>query len=134
LRIENRTLLSGVSTFFFPDDAKFGEPLHRVMRQGVNTYDRVILICSQASLTRRGVLNEIEETRKRESRDGGESHLIPIRLDDYLFNNFKDENPEVATFLQDRVVADFTGTEPDNEKFDRQFERLVSALKKAEVK
>jgi len=49
------------------------------MREGVNKFERVIVICSANSLSRRGVLNEIEETLQREARDGGASYLIRIR-------------------------------------------------------
>jgi hypothetical protein len=121
---------AGVETFFFAEHALPGEKLHRLMRRGVNEHDRVILICSQASLDRNGVLNEIEETLAREARDGGAAYLIPIRLDDYLFARWRPANPDVAQALKDRVVADFRGTDSDGAKFDAQLARLLSALRK----
>ena len=77
--------IKGVQAFFFPKHAVPGKRLHTVMREAVNQYDRVILICSKASLDRTGVLNELIETLQREAREGGKDYLIPIRLDDYLF-------------------------------------------------
>lgn len=41
---------NGVRTFFFPEHATPGKKLHRLMRDGVNSFDRVILVCSKASL------------------------------------------------------------------------------------
>lgn len=121
---------NGVTTFFFAEHALPGQKLHRLMRNGVNEHDRVILICSETSLDRRGVLNEIEETLARESRDGGAAYLIPIRLDDYLFSGWNPPNPDVAQAIKDRVVADFRGTEADDAKFGAQLVRLLGALKK----
>lgn len=120
---------NGVRTFFFPEHAEPGEKLHRMMRDGVNKHDRVILICSKASLDRKGVLNEIEETLARESRDGGEAYLIPIRLDDYVFSGWKPSRPDIAQAIRDRVVADFEGTMTDQVKFDAALSKLLRSLR-----
>lgn len=124
---------NGVTTFFFPEHAAPGEKLHRVMRKGINEHERMILICSESSLQRRGVLNEIEEVLTREARDGGASYLIPIRLDDYVFTGWHPPNPDVAQAIRDRVVADFTGTDADQAKFDAQLLKVLSALKSKRV-
>jgi len=121
---------NGVTTFFFAEHAIPGEKLHRIMRRGVNEYDRVILVCSRASLDRKGVLNEIEETIAREARDGGAAYLIPIRLDDYVFAGWNPPNPDMKQTVRDRVVADFEGADPDTAKFDAGVRRLIAALKK----
>lgn len=120
---------SGVKTFFFPDHGVPGQPLHQMMRTGVNEHDRAILVCSRSALDRKGVLNEIEETLRREARDGGVSYLIPIRLDDYVFSGW---NPPgmTAQAVRDRVVADFQGSLADPVKFDTGLSRLLAALRK----
>jgi hypothetical protein len=97
---------NGVRTFFFPEHAELGEKLHDTMRNGVNEHDRVVLVCSKASLDRPGVLNELEEILAREARDGGASYLIPIRLDDYVFNGW---NPGRAVAPDPPLAAPFTG-------------------------
>ncbi|NTX56977.1 toll/interleukin-1 receptor domain-containing protein [Myxococcus sp. CA039A] len=121
---------NGVTTFFFPEHAVPGRKLHRLMREGVNKHDRVILICSQSSLVRLGVLNEIQETLAREARDGGAEYLIPIRLDDYIFKGWSPADPGAAQAIRDRVVADFEGTDSDPAKFNQALLRLLAALKK----
>lgn len=121
---------NGVKTFFFPEHAVPGKRLHRLMREGVNQHDRVVLVCSQASLTRPGVLNEIEETLAREAREGGESYLIPIRLDDYVFSGWAPARPDLAQAIRDRVVADFTGTMADDDAFNAALLKLLAALRK----
>lgn len=124
---------SGVQTFFFPEHAIAGEKLHRMMRRGVNTHDRVILICSKQSLNRKGVLNEIEEVLAREARDGGENYLIPIRLDDFIFTDWKPSRPDIAQTIRDRVIADFSDTLAAPEKFDVEVAKLLRALRKSPV-
>lgn len=129
-QLNDALLKNGVATFFFAKDAIPGKKLHRLMREGVNQHDRVILVCSQASLDRPGVLNEVTETLQREARDGGKEYLIPITLDDYVFSGWKPEDPGVAQAIRDRVVADFKGAETDSAKFNEGLLRLVAALKK----
>jgi hypothetical protein len=122
----------GVTTFFFKDDAPPGEKLHRVMRKGVNEHDRVILICSENSLERPGVLNELEETLARESRDGGNTYLIPVRLDDYVINDWKPSNADLARAVRDRVISDFRNNE-DPETFRAELAKLIGVLKNKPV-
>lgn len=129
-QLNDALLKNGVTTFFFAKDAVPGKKLHRLMREGVNQHDRVILICSRASLDRPGVLNEIAESLQREARDGAKEYLIPITLDDYVFSGWKPEDPGVAQAIKDRVVADFRGAETDPAKFNDGVLRLIAALKK----
>ena len=127
-KLHENLQLRGVRTFFFPEHAEPGERLHRIMRKGVNDFDRVILICSRQSLDRPGVLNEIEEVLAREARDGGASYLIPVRLDDYVFNGWAPPNSDIAQAVRDRVVANFEDAIRDNRHFEEATEKLFSVL------
>lgn len=129
-KLNDALLKNGVTTFFFAKDAIPGRKLHRLMREGVNQHDRVILVCSQASLDRPGVLNEVTETLQREARDGGKEYLIPITLDDYVFTGWKPEDAGLAQAIRDRVVANFQGANADPAKFNDGVLRLIAALKK----
>ena len=129
-KLNDALLKNGVTTFFFAKDAIPGRKLHRTMRDGVNSHDRVILICSKASLDRPGVVNEITETLQREARDGGKEYLIPITLDDHVFSGWKPDDPGVAQAIRDRVVADFRGADTDKGVFDAGVLKLIGALKK----
>jgi hypothetical protein len=120
---------NGVTTFLFCEDAVPGDRLHRMMHREVNRHDRVILICSRASLGRPGLQNELEQTLAREAKDGGREYLIPIRLDDYLFEGWKPDRPDLKEQVCNRVVADFRGAESDA-KFGEALTRLLRALQK----
>jgi len=78
-----------------------------------------------------GVMTEIVETLSRESRDGAdEEYLIPIRLDDYVFTDWKPKREDVAQTIRDRVIADFRGADVDDAKFNRELCKLLKALRK----
>jgi hypothetical protein len=125
-KINQKIKAKGVKTWFFPVDALPGQKLHRMMHDGVNKYDRVLLICSKDSLTRPGVLNEIERVLEREAKEGGSSVLIPITLDDFVFSDWAPEREDLADQLRSRVIT--TVDVNDQNKFDEQIERIVTAL------
>jgi TIR domain len=129
-RINDALKAHGVTTWFFADDAIPGTPLHRAMRDGVNQHDRVLLICSKASLSRTGVRNEIEEVLRRQAREAGQARLIPITIDDYAFTDWKNDNPDAAQPVLDLIVADFRGADTDAAKFDAGVRKLIAALNK----
>ena len=64
-RLANALRDNGVRVFFSQRMQRPGQKLHHVMRDGINQYDRMILVCSRASLNREGVTNEIEEALSR---------------------------------------------------------------------
>ncbi|ENM3756970.1 toll/interleukin-1 receptor domain-containing protein [Vibrio cholerae] len=115
---------NGVQTWFFEDDAEFGQKLHQMMRQNIGKYDRVLLICSEQSLSRNGVLNEIEQALAKEAREGGSSRILPLATDSFVFSEqFK--ATEVGQELNDRVIGDFSN--PEN--YERNLVRLLSTLR-----
>lgn len=117
----------GVKTWFFPDDALPGEKLHRVMHEGVNNHDRVLLVCSKDSLSRNGVLNEIERALEREAREGGSEILIPITLDEFVYSNWARERTDIAEQIRSRVIAKMPCS--NNEVDDKSILKIVSVLK-----
>jgi uncharacterized protein YjbI with pentapeptide repeats len=129
-RLRDILIYNGVRTFLFSRDAIPGQPLHKVMRDGVAAHDRIIVVCSEVSLDRPGVQNEIELTLRREAREGGKAYLIPVILDDYLFH-WKPNRFELAQELRDRVVADFRGAEDDELMFKQGITDLLRALRRS---
>lgn len=127
-RLERELLRFGAKTFMFQRHAEPGKKLHRVMRDAINEFDRVVLICSKSSLDRPGVRNEIEEALQREAREGGKAILIPITLDDYVLKDWAPDYPGLAQAIRDRVVADFQNALHDDRALRDGVFRLLQAL------
>ncbi|GIC75611.1 toll/interleukin-1 receptor domain-containing protein [Moritella sp. F3] len=125
-RLNSNLKSHGIPTWFFPDDSIPGQKLHRMMHEGVNQHDKVLLICSEASLTRAGVLNEIERVLEREAKEGGTDILIPVTLDNFVFNEWNPERPDIAEQLRSRVIIN---ANPDGESYKKQIDKLISALR-----
>lgn len=117
----------GIRTWFFPDDALPGEKLHRVMHEEINRHERVLLICSEGSLSRPGVLNEIERVLEREAKEGGSSVLIPVTLDDYVYSDWAPSRQDVAEQIRSRVIVKID-RQPGGKLDSKQLEKLVKAL------
>jgi len=132
-KLRNALSAIGARTWLFRDDAIPGQKLHRVMRKGVNDHDRVVLICSEKSLMRSGVRNEIEQVLVREAREGGSSRLLPVTIDEYIFSpktEFARKHPVLRDEILIRVVADFKGAVGDEATFQTAVSRLALALGK----
>ena len=66
-----------------------------------------------------------------EARRGGDTCLIPIRLDDYVLSEeFMPKNPDHRDLIISRVVGDFRGADTDETIFKAAFPRLLDALRK----
>lgn len=128
--INNYLKIHRIQTWFFPDDAVVGQKLHRVMSTGVTMHDRVLLICSLASLNRNGVLNELERVLEREAREGGTDILLPVTIDDYVFSSWAPSRPDLAQQLRARVIARFPTGDAATPAFLHAAGKLVSALRK----
>lgn len=118
----------GIKTWFFPDDALPGQKLHRMMHEGINSHDRVLLICSNASLIRPGVLNEIERVLEREAKEGGSEILIPVTLDEYVYQDWAPTRRDVADQIRSRVITKIDLQPSSENGFNMQLEKLVKAL------
>jgi hypothetical protein len=120
----------GVVVFFFPETARLGERIDAEVFRQIHEHDRVLLICSKESLERPGVTHEIRETLDREARDGGATYLLPITLDDYVFNGFRERHSDLAERLSRRIIGDFRGTKRSRADFDKAMHRVADALTK----
>jgi len=107
-----------------------GQNIYDEVDRGIRLWDKVLLCASEASLTSWWVDGEIEKAFQKErtiltERGTRVRALIPLNLDGYLFKWQSGK----ASVVTERLAADFTGWEHDNAKFEREFERLVRALR-----
>jgi len=122
----------GVTSFHYSFDAKLGELNANLMHRRIREHDRVVIVCSAASLTRTGVRSELNKLRDRENRVGERSCLIPVTVDDYVFGEeLKASDPKLTEFLCDRMAVDFRQTSENQPDFGDAVLRLEETLKRS---
>jgi uncharacterized protein YjbI with pentapeptide repeats len=109
-----------------------GQDIMEEVDRGIRLWDKVLLCCSQHSLSSWWVDNEITTAFDKErllTRDRGQKTLalVPLNLDGYLFSG-NWQSGKKAQILS-RLAADFTGWQRDKQKFETQMERLLRAMR-----
>jgi hypothetical protein len=122
---------NGVRVWYFPEDAKWGEPVWGEIDSSIKKYDKLIVVCSENSLQSPKVLREIDRALEREDNER-KNILFPISIDDYIFakdaqGNDKWQLPRRADVIA-KVVGDFSGWDTDAAKSDKAFDKLLKGL------
>lgn len=127
----------GIRCWKWNCNAKTGNDLWEEIDQAIHKYDKLLLVASKVSLTSPAVNREIERAIRREDElydqknkgmyTGSTNVLFPIRLDDYIFENW--ENPRKADVTK-KVIADAREWKKEAEKYTKLVDKLSSDLKK----
>lgn len=111
---------------------RVGDRLQPEINEAIRVWDKTLLCCSEQSLTSEWVEKEIvsafhKEHILRERLKEEVLVLIPLDLDGYLFS--AECKCTYAPQLGERLAARFKGWETDSNLLDREFEKVVAAMR-----
>jgi hypothetical protein len=115
----------GVTCWYFPVSATWGETVWSEIDEAVKLYDKLIVICSERSLQSAPVLREIERALQPEDREA-KNIVFPVRIDNYLFEHW--DHPRKADVLS-KVIGDFRAWSRDDE-YSEALRRILSSLQR----
>ena len=126
-RLSQDLKANGVACWYFPESAAWGQSVWGEINRGIQIYDRLLLVCSEHSLTSGPVLRELERALQREDderRQTGVNRqiLFPITLDNYVFDKW--QHARRADVLA-KVIGNFQGTKRSRTKYDAAFAELL---------
>jgi hypothetical protein len=133
LRLYDSLQSNGIRCWFDEKQLLPGQDISRELERGIHLWDKFLLCASKNSLTSWWVEDEIKTTLEKERalrKERGKPvlKLIPLNLDDYMFN------PEwnlgvLANEIRLRVAADFRDWEKPSSNFAQQVDRVIKALR-----
>jgi hypothetical protein len=131
-QLHDRLQGMGIRCWLDEKELNPGDDLYHGIDRGIRIWDKVLLCASKHSLKSWWVDNEITIALERErelskSTKAKPLKIIPLNLDGYMFKDYWKSGHRAM--LRKRVAADFRNWKTDADEFDRQFERVVKALK-----
>jgi hypothetical protein len=131
-RLVRRLRSNGVRVWFAPEDLQPGQKINEEVGKAIETFDRVILVLSEASMKSRWVQSEVRRAIQRESEEGARV-LFPLSIVPFgavreweLFDS--DLGSDLAATVREYFIPDFSTWE-DEDRFDEQVLTLLEGLR-----
>ena len=123
----------GVRCWFAPHDIMGGRKIHEQIDEAIRAHDKLLLILSEHSMASDWVGTEIASAREREAREKKQM-LFPITIAPFeevkQWKKFDaDRGTDSAREIREYYIPDFSGWDSDHAGYQREFEKLVGALK-----
>ncbi|HXD29513.1 MAG TPA: toll/interleukin-1 receptor domain-containing protein [Pyrinomonadaceae bacterium] len=135
-RLHSRMRSENLRVWYAPEDLKGGRKLHEEIFRAIQVHDKLLLVLSEDSMKSEWVITEIRRAGRVE-REENRRKLFPIRLVDFeaiqKWECFDaDSHKDLAAELREYYIPDFS-TWKDHDAFEREFAKLLSALKAEQV-
>ncbi len=123
----------GVRCWFAPHDIMGGRKIHEQIAEAIRVHDKLLLILSEHSMASDWVGTEIANAREREAREKKQM-LFPITIAPFeevkQWKKFDaDRGKDSAREIREYYIPDFSNWDRDNGAYQKEFEKLVTALK-----
>ncbi len=125
-RLHDRLQGVGIRCWLDEHQLNVGDKLQPTIYDAIRVYDKVILCCSETSLKSWWVEKEFEHVIAKEE-DFNEPLLIPVALDNYLFEQSADKW-FIGEIRKKRLVQSFENWK-DHDAFEAAFAKVVKALR-----
>ncbi|MCA9893151.1 MAG: toll/interleukin-1 receptor domain-containing protein [Anaerolineae bacterium] len=133
-KLYNTLQNAGIRCWFAPDRILPGERIDSAIHDGIQQSAKVVFCASKSSLTEKWWVDfEVDKAFKKArdlQREQGKNIdvIIPLNLDNYIFSKEFDQHPKRSIF--EMIHAEnFVGWEEDTDKYNRQVERVILALR-----
>ncbi|GAB5491050.1 MAG: pentapeptide repeat-containing protein [Phototrophicaceae bacterium] len=124
---------ASIRCWYAPEQLLPGQRIDEGIHRGIQYWDKVLFCASKSSLTEKWWVDfEVDKAFKKSrdlQRERGEQVgiLIPLNLDNYMFNDEYKNHPRASQF-ETTLAADFVGWKNDMDKFNREVKRIIKAL------
>ena len=110
-----------------------GRKIHEQLDEAIRLHDKLLLILSEHSMASGWVGTEIANARQREAREKKQM-LFPITIAPFeevkQWKKFDaDRGTDSAREIREYYIPDFSNWDRDNGAYQKEFEKLVAALK-----
>lgn len=134
-RLHSAMRAENLRVWFAPEEMKGGKKLHEQIYQAIQVHDRLLLVLSKDSMKSEWVMTEIRRAKKVE-REENRRKLFPIRLVDFeTIQSWEcfdaDSGKDLAGEMREYYIPDFSNWK-DHDSFEREFAKLLGALKATE--
>lgn len=137
-RLRSDLLSNNVSCWHYRYDMRGGQFWRVQINEAIKVHEKLVLVCSERSVLRRNVVDEIITAMERE-RETRSQKLFPIRLDDFILSNdtleIADSKMKAGEWREDWVryirayhIPDFRNWK-DHDSYQIEFSKLLHALK-----
>lgn len=137
-KLRSRLIAHHVSCWHYSFDMQGGKPWRSQIHSAIKVHDKLVLVCSEYSVLRQNVVDEVIAAMERE-RESGSQKLFPIRVDDFILSEemlcVTDAQVSAGKWREDWVryvrsyhIPDFSDWRDEN-RFSQQFSRFLRDLR-----